>query len=346
MDFHLHTHRKTDGRTLWLYSRDPRAYQVTHDLDPLPTPPRPVRRLHPLRREPVYYNPGRNQRTLNPPPAYDPLAPVQPGAFPGEIPVTDFEVAVFHNRWPSLYDHFDDDIPAPERAYGRCEVVVYSTRATGSVGDLPVDHVALLLQAIGDRARKVMSDPLIDWIMPFENRGQFVGVTLPHPHGQLYGYRDTPDVVRRQAEAERAQGVLRRLQRRVPADNLVEGDPHTHTFCPPFGRYPYETWILPRHHVATPLDMTDDALMSLAAAFKRQVQRLDRLFEAPAPYVLWHAMAPRGFERDWPYHLQLWPMQRGPAKFKYLAAVEQISQLYLVDVMPEVATQELRALNV
>ena len=93
-DFYIHHHTKEDGRSLWLYSETPRDYEITNDLPPVDQPSRPIKRMHPLRGEPVYYNPNRNARTLNPPADYNPLAPVAKNGFPGEIPVSDFEVAI------------------------------------------------------------------------------------------------------------------------------------------------------------------------------------------------------------------------------------------------------------
>ena len=134
-----------------------------------PYAPNPHLRWHPLRREWVAYNAGRNSRTLNPPKDFNPLAPVQVDGFPGEIPVTDFEVAVFENRWPGLAMHAvglgDDDRPA---AKGACEVVVYSTQDDGSLHDLPVDHIALLLQAWADRYRALSALPEVQYVLPFE----------------------------------------------------------------------------------------------------------------------------------------------------------------------------------
>ncbi len=137
MDFHRHDHRKADGRQLYLYSREPRDYRVTNDVEG-PYAPNPHLRWHPLRREWVAYNASRNTRTLNPPPDFNPLAPVAVDGYPGEIPVTDFEIAVFENRWPGFAQLAvglgEDDGPP---AKGVCEVVVYTTEPSGTLHDLP-----------------------------------------------------------------------------------------------------------------------------------------------------------------------------------------------------------------
>lgn len=339
MDFHLHEIAKADGRMLRLYSRAPRSYTLTDELPPVAEPTRPERRFHPFRGEPVYVNPGRNARTLNPPADYNPLAAGRPGGFPTEVNVTDFEVAIFDNRWPGLIDATP---PAEGQAYGRCEVVVYSPQATGTLGDFSTDRVALILQAVGDRVAKILADPRISAVVPFENRGAFIGATLPHPHGQIYALADLPPVFARQAEGFAA--LDRPLHRMLASrtDLVVAEDAHCLTVCPEFSRYPYETWVVPKAHVANPLALDDAALSATARALRDQVRRFDALFGAETPYVMWHAVPPRGAE-GWPWHVQFWPLQRGPGKWKYLASVEQITGLYLLDVPPEAAARTLRA---
>jgi UDPglucose--hexose-1-phosphate uridylyltransferase len=341
MTFHLHNHKKSDGRDLWLYSEKTKDYTITNDLEPVDTTSQPIARFHPLRGETVYYNPSRNTRTMNPPADYNPLAAVQPDGYPGEIPVPDFEVAIFENRWPGLRDQ-GPFMEGAEPAYGRCEVVVYSPNDTGSLADLSIDRVALLIQSIGDRTRKIMLDPKMNTVIPFENRGAFVGTTLPHPHGQIYGFGTTPISIGRQAINARKNGILNALPHDVQNVNIVKDCKHACTFCPEFARYPFETWIMPKSAISNPLDMDASALNSFAAHLRDQVRKFDTLFKEPMPYVMWHSFAPRGYEDDWPYHIQFWPLQRGEGKMKFLASIEQITGAFLVDVMPEFAAKTFR----
>lgn len=339
MAFALRHVEKGDGRSLWLYSRAPRDYTFTEELPPVAEPVRPTRRWHDLRGEPVYYNAGRNARTLNPPADYNPLAPGRPGGFPTEVNVTDFEVAVFDNRWPGL------SLAAPglpDQATGKCEVVVYSTQAHGTLGDFDTDRVKLVLQAVGDRAAKLLADGRIAAVVPFENRGAFIGATLPHPHGQIYAFADTPPTFARQAEGFANLPPLPDYL--GDPDRVIATDDATITACPPSARYPYETWVAPARAVTGPDALTDAELDALAAALKAQVRRYDRLFGAEMPYVMWHAIPPKGADA-WPYHIQFWPLQRGPGKMKYLASVEQITGLFLVDVPPEEAARDLRGID-
>jgi len=342
MNFHRHDHQKSDGRSLYLYSRERREYTVTNDVEG-PYAPNPHLRWHPLRREWVAYNPGRNTRTLNPPKDFNPLAPVAVDGFPGEIPVTDFEIAVFENRWPGFAMHAvglgDDDCPA---AHGACEVVVYSTRDEGSLHDLSVDHIALLLQAWADRYRALSALPEVQYVLPFESRGAHVGVTLPHPHGQIYAFPFLPPIIERQARAQMENQALTRLVHAPNPRFVLEDRDQTVVLCPEYARYPYECWIMPKEPVSAPDEMSDAALLDFAEALKRTQKRLDTFFGGQTPLVMWCALPPKGFEASWPFHVQLWPMQRGSNAFKFLASVEQITGVYLVDVLPEEAAQSLR----
>ena len=339
-EFHIHHHIKEDGRSLWLYSEAQRDYEFTNDLPPVDTPSRPIKRMHPLRGEPVFYNPNRNARTLNPPPDYNPLAPVAVDGFPGEIPVTDFEVAIFDNRWPGLAQ-ISDEVGGEEPAYGKCEVVVYSTNDSGSLGDFPATRIALLLQAIGHRVEDLLSDPNIRYVLPFENRGSFVGTTLPHPHGQIYAFKDVPPNVARQMENARNTGYFRSISENVSEENTVLETDHCIVFCPEFSRYPFELWIVPKDDIASPASMSSQALNDFSKLLKKAVSAYDTMFNSPMPYAMWHALPAKG-AIDWPYHLQFWPLQRGEEKMKYLASVEQITGLFLSDVMPEKAARAFR----
>ena len=341
MKFYIHHHEKLDGRSLWLYSEEERTYNITNDLEPLEKETKPFKKIHPLRDEPVYFNPSRNIRTLAPPPEYNPLAAVQINGHPGEIPVEDFEVAIFQNRWPGLSDGSSEFI-RDTSAYGRCEVVVYTPNPSGSLADLSISNISLLLNALSDRFEKIMADTNISYVLPFENRGDFVGTSLPHPHGQIYAFGDLPPIIERQMKNAMKNNVFSSLMNNIKTELIVAETEHTITFCPEFSRYPYETLILPKVHQTKPSEMTDKELKEISNAIKAQVKFFDEIYNKSMPYVLWHAFPAKNYEQYWPYHIQFWPLQRGENKMKYLASVEQITSLFLVDVMPEDAAKQIR----
>jgi len=341
LKFYIHHHEKLDGRSLWLYSEEERTYNITNDLEPLEKETKPFKKIHPLRDEPVYFNPSRNIRTLAPPPEYNPLAAVQINGHPGEIPVEDFEVAIFQNRWPGLSDG-SSEFMRDTSAYGRCEVVVYTPNPSGSLADLSISNISLLLNALSDRFEKIMDDTNISYVLPFENRGDFVGTSLPHPHGQIYAFGDLPPIIERQMKNAMENNVFSSLMDNIKTELIVAETEHTITFCPEFSRYPYETWILPKVHHTKPSEMTDKELKEISNAIKAQVKFFDEIYNKSMPYVLWHAFPAKNYAQYWPYHIQFWPLQRGEEKMKYLASVEQITGLFLVDVMPEDAAKQIR----
>ena len=342
MTYFVYAHQKSDNRMLWLYSQQPRIYDFTHDLPPL-APTIPTRRWHELRGEWVYYNAARNARTFHPPAEYNPLAPVQPGAYPGEIPVTDFEVAVFDNRFPAmnLIDTPIGDEALP--ATGHCEVVVYATKDQGSLADLSDGHVMLMIDAWGHRVDHLRAREEIAYVLPFENRGQEIGVTLPHPHGQIYAFGHLPPLIARQA-CNQAKGRVIERQGDHQAC-MIEDRSGAKAFVPSYARYPFETWIMSAEAGPSP-SAWQASKHAMAQALKAAIKRFDALFGQPMPLLMWIATAPRGYEDTWPCHIQIYPFLRGPNRLKYLASVEQMTGLMLSDIVPETAAQKLREVEI
>ncbi|HEU4708232.1 MAG TPA: galactose-1-phosphate uridylyltransferase, partial [Methylophilaceae bacterium] len=183
---------KPDGRKLWLYSRSPIS-QMEAAPSPFPDPlnANPHLRWHPLRGEWITYAAYRQGRTFLPPPEYNPLAVTVNPQNPTELPQGDWEVAVFDNRFPSLTvtASTPPELLVPTRAgVGKCEVVVFTQDANSSLGALELGHIELLLDVWAERTRQLGQIEEIQYVLPFENRGREVGVTLNHPHGQIYAY--------------------------------------------------------------------------------------------------------------------------------------------------------------
>ena len=168
----------------------------------------------------------------------------------------DWDVAVFDNRFPSLGGTPAEPpaliVPAAP-ATGHCEVVVFTRDAKASLGGLPLWHIELLLQVWGDRTERLARRGDIAYVLPFENRGAEVGVTLHHPHGQIYAYPVVPPVPARMQElalrhqAEHGRGPLAQLieDERRDGRRLVYEGPHAVAFVPVCARYPYEVWVAP-----------------------------------------------------------------------------------------------------
>ena len=200
----------------------------------------------------------------------------------------------------------------------------------------------LLLEALIDRYQALHADGAA-YVMPFENRGEQVGVTLPHPHGQIYSF---PFVPAPQAAAARAFAEGYDLT----ADHAgwggrfdVASAGGVAAFCPPFARFPYETWITPTRRCPGPWAMTGDEIEALATLLGDVPRRLDALFGAPMPYMMSFQAAPGGESAGFQFTVQFYPILRDAGRLKYLASVEQFTGVFTVDVVPEAAAERLRA---
>lgn len=346
MTLFLHRHLKADGRELLLYGHAPHEEAAGPELEPAGGGA-PHLRWHPLRQEWVGYSGARQSRTFLPDAAECPLCPARLGAV-GEIPFSGFEIAVFENRFPA-FQPGADDAPAIAGARtaagkGRCEVVVYSPDHRGSLGGLSDERLDLLIEVWGERVKALRSMGF-EAILPFENRGEEIGVTLHHPHGQIYAFGFTPAQMRRAAEAQAEAPVVARMIDEADASLFLRKGAHAVSLVPPFAMYPYEIWLCPKRRVAAPQDLSAAERAELAAMLGDAVRRLDRLFGAPMPYILTVQTAPKGFEASYHMTVELKPFRRDKAKLKYLAGVEQGSGIFLVDVAPEEAAARLRALD-
>ncbi len=354
---------KPDGRRLTLYSRrplDPALQAPSPFADPLGAAPH--LRWHPLRGEWVTYAAYRQGRTYLPPPEYNPLAPTRDPAHPTEVPAGDWDVAVFDNRFPSLAEPPPGAPPPPtlpvatQIAHGHCEVVVFTQDPHASLGALALDHIALLLAVWGERTRELGARPGIDYVLPFENRGAEVGVTLHHPHGQIYAYPVVPPVPARMAQmaqvhhATHGHGPLAGLldAERREGSRLLYVGPHAAAFVPVCARYPYEVWVAPLREVGGFADLHDDEREDLARALKTVLLKYDGLWQRPLPYLMaWYQSPTDGQDHPGMHlHAQLFPPYRTRDRLKYLAGTEIAAGFFAMDALPEDKARELQQVEV
>lgn len=341
--YHRHRHEKPDGRELLLFGYEPPGEPVGREFtDPVSTGSE--LRRHPLLGNWSIYSPHRQNRTFKPSTAADPLAPAAPGGPVTEIPFADFELAVFGNRFPSLHPDSPDAAEAPwqtGRAAGQCEVVVYAPESEGNLATLSQDRRILLVEAWIDRYAAHF-DAGSAYVLPFENRGDAVGVTLAHPHGQLYAFPFVPDPQAR-AEAAFAAGYDLETDRRAwgEAFAIASAGP-VQAYAPPFGRFPYETWLSCERPVAGPWEMSAEEIEGLADLLGEMTRRYDALFDAPMPLMMNVQAAPRETSGKFQFTVQFYPIMRSAGRLKYLAGVEQSTGVFTVDVDPQEAARALR----
>lgn len=350
---------KPDGRRLTLYAREPIDPDIVGPspfAEPLNA--HPHLRWHPLRGEWVTYAAYRQGRTFLPPPEYNPLGITTDPAHPTEVPAGNWDVAVFDNRFPSLGPIGEPPslIVPSAPAVGHCEVVVFTKDAKASLAALPLAHIELLMEVWADRTAVMARRGDIAYVLPFENRGAEVGVTLHHPHGQIYAYPLVPPVPSRmQQEAQRyyeakGRGVLQDLiiaEREASVRMLYEGE-HAVAFVPVCARYPYEVWVAPAEPVESFIHLTPDQRSDLARALKTVLLKYEGLWQRPFPYLMaWYQAPTDGkIHPESHLHAEFYPPYRTRDRLKYLAGTEIAAGFFAMDALPEEKARELQQVEV
>ncbi|MEV8632580.1 galactose-1-phosphate uridylyltransferase [Streptosporangium sp. NPDC051023] len=349
--------RLADGRELFYFDRRDDADRSAADERDLP--PRPVAselRYDPLTEEWIAVAGHRQDRTFLPPASECPLCPSAPGR-PTEIPSPSYDVVVFENRFPSFSANLGTysqvgGLSEVRPGVGRCEVVCFTPEHDSSFAELSPGRVELVMEAWIDRTAELSATPGVEQVFCFENRGAEIGITLAHPHGQIYAYpyvtprtRLSLDAARRHRErtggnlfadvlaAEREAGI-----------RVVAANEHWTAFVPAAARWPVEVHLYPHRQVPGlgALDRAERA--AFGPLYTEVLRRLDGLFGVPMPYVsAWH-QAPVNIGRELSYaHLELFSIRRAPDKLKYLAGSESAMGAFVNDVLPEETARRLRA---
>jgi UDPglucose--hexose-1-phosphate uridylyltransferase len=346
-----------DGRELIYFDEQPgrdRSRPDTRDLDPTLTESQI--RYDPLVDQWVIIAGHRQARTHLPSLADCPLCPSTPG-HPTEIPDDDYDVVVFENRFPSLAATSAgmDIVPPPEGdspfvespGVGRCEVVCFTPDHDSSFAQLTPARVATVLEAWTDRTRELSRLPGVEHIFAFENRGEEIGVTLGHPHGQIYAYPFVPPRAMRMIRAaERHSGCLHcdALAAELDAGlRVVAESQRWLAFVPHAARWPFEVHLYPRRHVADLTELDNAERAEFPALYLDVLRRFDGIFGAQMPYIAGWQQAPvRHGRRQAHLFLEIFSIRRAPDKLKYLAGSEAAMDVFINDITPEQAAEMLR----
>ncbi|WP_223841449.1 galactose-1-phosphate uridylyltransferase [Kocuria sp. cx-116] len=358
------SHRLADGREAVFFS-DRGAAPVERVVDARPLGERSGHgqvRFDRLTGEWVAVAAHRQSRTYLPPADECPLCPSVEGR-ESEIPAEDFHVVAFENRFPSLGSELGE-LPQPRGgtgrelwgaaspAYGRCEVVVYTPEHEGSFASLPFERARTVVEAWAQRTEALSAMKGIRQVFPFENRGEQIGVTLHHPHGQIYAYPYAAPIAARLAERSRAHldatgrplmGELLRDETDAGDRMVLTGD-HFSAYVPYAARWPLEVHLVPHRQVPDLAALTGDERDELAVLYRDLVQRVDRLYSTPTPYIAaWHQppLARADREAGW-LHLQLTSPRRSEDKLKFLAGSEAAMGAFINDVTAEHTVERLR----
>ncbi|KXK63258.1 galactose-1-phosphate uridylyltransferase [Micromonospora rosaria] len=348
-----------DGRELIYFDERDDAVRDQPDRRDLP-PPSPASQLRydPLTDEWVALAVHRQTRTFLPPADQCPLCPATP-SWAGEIPAPAYDVAVFENRFPAFGQRIADE-PTGITPYtpvrpgrGRCEVVCFTDDHHTSFAQLPPRRVRTVLDALADRTAALGELPGVEQVFCFENRGVEIGVTLHHPHGQVYGYpfltprtRSMLAAARRHAEATGGGNLHADVlaAERAAGDRVVAANEHWTAYVPAAARWPFEVHLAPHRVVPDLPALTDAERDAFGPLYLDLLGRFDRLFDVPMPYISAWYQAPVRLDRELAYlHLQLFSIRRAADKLKYLAGSESAMGVFINDVAPERAADLLRA---
>ena len=302
----------------------------------------------------------RQDRTFLPPADFCPLCPTKPGKFPTEVPEPDYDIVSFENRFPSLKRIPEkpaiesDGIYKVEPSLGVCEVVLYSPNHNTSLAAEPVERIHKLVRVWRDRFETLELHSFVKYVFIFENKGEAVGVTLHHPHGQIYAYPFVPPVVAKElVQTEKYFNENHRcllcdvLDKELEVkDRVIASNDSFAAYIPFFARYPYEVHISSRRHLQAFSDLSVAEERGLAGILKQVLAAFDRLFDRSFPYIMAiHQRPSDGGEYDhYHFHIEFYPPMRTAEKLKYLAGSEAGAGMFINDTLPETTAERLRNL--
>ncbi|MEU4345041.1 galactose-1-phosphate uridylyltransferase [Nocardia sp. NPDC023852] len=370
----------SDGREILYFDADPGVPRTaTGTREPLQTTTHSQRRFDPLLGEWVVIASHRQTRTFLPPADLCPLCPSTPERAT-EIPESEYQVVVFENRFPSLSTGHEGPlgpgaVPDADGAgsvgatvagspltplrdgFGRCEVVCFTSDHDSSFAQLDPQRARLVVDAWAQRSAELADIDGIGQVFCFENHGAEIGVTLSHPHGQIYAYPFvTPRVTRMSENVRRYRkshggnlfGDLL-ADERTAGLRVVAANEEWTAFVPPFARWPYEVLLYPHRRVADLPDLEAAQRDAFATLYLDVLQRFAHYFDSPMPYIAAWNQAPTpgsGVAReDWWLHLQLFSTRRAADKLKYLAGSESGMSVFISDTTPETVAAELREMR-
>ncbi|MBD8012163.1 galactose-1-phosphate uridylyltransferase [Microbacterium sp. Re1] len=360
--------RLADGRELLYYDDPGTSLGSERGVDARTLDGRPetaTMRQDVLTGDWITFATARQNRVMMPSADADPLAPQTPSN-PSEVPAQ-YDVAVFENRSPAFGPALIEavgGVPAARNAprglddlaelgvgrtrtsIGRCEVVCFSPDHEGSFGTQSVTRARTVIEAWADRTAALSALPGIQQVFPFENRGEAIGVTLPHPHGQIYAYpyvtprtqrlldsidRTAPDLMTRVLDSER------------DSDRLVLQGEHWTAFVPFAARWPLEVHLMPHRHAPDFAALTNAERDELAPLYLRLLRGVDALYPTPTAYIAgWHQAPVNTGRETVRMRLELTSPRRAEDKLKFLAGSEAAMGAWTAEILPEVAAERLR----
>ncbi len=281
--------------------------------------------------------------------------PFCPGS--GRVP-DDYDVYLYPNDFPAFSippaqpSIAGDNFYRVGLSHGKCDVVLYHPDHSTSLPQLSIEHLTRLVRLWRKRFVELKRTPGIRYVLIFENKGAVIGVTMPHPHGQIYAFPFVPPRIEKELEAARAHkrsarrclycDILKK-ERRAKLRLVAENEAFT-AFIPFYARWPYEVHIIARRHAESMDGFHPAEERALAEILKWVTLKYDNLFGFSFPYMMVLHQAPvKGRHSYFHFHIEFYPPHRSKDKLKYLASVETGAESFLNDSLAEEKAAELRA---
>jgi len=277
----------------------------------------------------------------------------------GRVPDEGYDVYRYPNDFPAMSPEppEPDDVAGglfvTQPAYGHCEVLLYSDRHDARLADLSDEHVHKLSRMWLDAYNDYAGDPKIRYVFIFENRGEVVGVTMPHPHGQVYAFPFVPRIIRDElvSAGEHFAGTGRCLfcelldQELRDGRRIISENEHFVLYSPFFAQTAYSAHITARRHTASIAKMAEDELDALGEIVRGASAMYDKLFDAPFPYMMCMHNAPpdNGSDEFYHFHIEFIPPMRSAEKQQFFASSETGAGAWCNPTCPEEKAAELRA---
>lgn len=327
------------------------------------------KRWHPLREEWIVYSAHRNSRPwqgadkIKPiaAPLYDPTCYLCPDnkRVNGDLNPNYSDVFIFENDHPvvgmNAPDVFSHGFYKKQKATGIAKVVCYDPRHDVTLSKMKLDNVIAVFKAFKKEMILFEKDPNIKSVLIFENKGEAVGVSNPHPHCQIYAvdfhfkFVEQQTGISQQHKIKTGKTIFESIIESEKKDNLriIAENKNAIAFIPFFARYAYEVMIFPKAKHSKLNTLNSEELIDLVSVFHQVVRKLDMNYDMNFPYVMSIMQAPVDGQEypDFRMHLWLQPPFRQPGLIKYLAGPEIGAGNFMADTMPEEKAFELNQLN-
>ena len=278
----------------------------------------------------------------------------------GNVPDEGYEVYKYDNDFPVMNQEFSElsgfekDIFQARSMYGKCEVILYHPNHTITLPELPESHIRKLVDLWQSRFQELSEDPKIKYILIFENRGPEAGVTMPHPHGQLYAFNWLPKTI--ETELKQSKKYFEETGHTLLADlleaeqreksRMVMENEHFAVYVPYYTAYPYGTYVTAKKHTPNLLHFSSEQKDGLADILKKLTGTYDSLFDSLFPYMMVMHQTPVNMEEDaspyYSFHIEFYPPLRAANLQYFRASCETGAGAYCNATSPEEKAADLR----